>query len=213
MISNIRQPCSRHTGVIQRHVSYPASGWPGYSYTRLAAMLGRTARLYNHWSKLQSGFKMPFCFLEWQGVGPMQRCLTGTRISLIKVRRFHGLLIFKIRIPNLVKKNALLYIALNLGPLYLIWLPQCIEVTVKDLVKSNPQPPEQKGRHFPDDIFKRIFVNENVRILIKMSLKFLTKAPIDKTPVFGQVMAWHRASDKPLPEAMLTLLTDAYMRH
>ena len=30
--------------------------------------------------------------------------------------------------------------------------------------------PRQNGRHFPDDIFQRIFLNENVRILIKISL-------------------------------------------
>ena len=30
-----------------------------------------------------------------------------------------------------------------------------------------------------DDIFKRIFFNENVRILIQISLKFVRKGPID----------------------------------
>ena len=33
--------------------------------------------------------------------------------------------------------------------------------------------PRQNDRHFPDDIFKRIFFNENIRILIKISLKFV----------------------------------------
>ena len=32
--------------------------------------------------------------------------------------------------------------------------------------------PRQNGRHFPDDIFKCIFLNENVSITIKFSLKF-----------------------------------------
>ena len=32
----------------------------------------------------------------------------------------------------------------------------------------------QNGRHFTDDTFKRIFLNENDRILIKMSLKFFS---------------------------------------
>ena len=31
--------------------------------------------------------------------------------------------------------------------------------------------PRQNGRHFPDDIFKCIFLDENVLILIKISLK------------------------------------------
>ena len=33
--------------------------------------------------------------------------------------------------------------------------------------------PRQNGRHFPDDFFKGIFLNENVRISIKISLKFV----------------------------------------
>ena len=30
-----------------------------------------------------------------------------------------------------------------------------------------------------DDIFKRIFLNENIRISIQISLKFIPKVPID----------------------------------
>ena len=37
----------------------------------------------------------------------------------------------------------------------------------------------QNGRHFPDAIFKCIFLNENIEIMIKFSLKFVCKAPID----------------------------------
>ena len=36
----------------------------------------------------------------------------------------------------------------------------------------------QNDRHFPDDIFKCIFLNENVLILIVISLKFVPKGPI-----------------------------------
>ena len=38
---------------------------------------------------------------------------------------------------------------------------------------SPPPPPGQNGRHFPDDIFQHIFLNELVRILIENSLKFV----------------------------------------
>ena len=38
---------------------------------------------------------------------------------------------------------------------------------------------EQNGRHFADNIFKCIFVNENVRIPIEVSLKFVPKGPIN----------------------------------
>ena len=39
--------------------------------------------------------------------------------------------------------------------------------------------PRQNGRDFADDIFKCIFLNENVRILIKISLKFVSMGPIN----------------------------------
>ena len=42
--------------------------------------------------------------------------------------------------------------------------------------------PKQNGRHFPDDIFKRIFLNENVWISINFSLKFVPKGPIYNNP-------------------------------
>ena len=42
--------------------------------------------------------------------------------------------------------------------------------------------PEQNGRHFADDIFRCIFVNEKFCILIKISLKFVPKDPIDNNP-------------------------------
>ena len=64
-----------------------------------------------------------------------------------------------------------------------------------------------------DDILKCIFLNEKVRILIKISLKFVPKGPIDNESALVQVMAWRRTGDKPLPEPTLTQFTDAYMRH
>ena len=50
--------------------------------------------------------------------------------------------------------------------------------------------PRQNGRHFPDDIFKCIFLNENVWISIKISLKFVSRGPINKIPALVQIMAW-----------------------
>ena len=64
-----------------------------------------------------------------------------------------------------------------------------------------------------DDKFKCIFVNENDKIPIRMSLKFASRSPIDNTPALVQVMAWRRTGGKTLPEPILTQLTDAYMRH
>ena len=45
-----------------------------------------------------------------------------------------------------------------------------------------------------NDIFNRIFLNENVWISIKISLKFVPKGPVDNKPA-------------------LTKFIDAYMRH
>ena len=66
--------------------------------------------------------------------------------------------------------------------------------------------PRQNGRHFADDTFKCIFVNENVRILIEISLKFVPKGPINNIPSLVQIMAWRRPGDKPLSEPMMISL-------
>ena len=62
-----------------------------------------------------------------------------------------------------------------------------------------------------DDISKSIFLNENDRIAIKFSLKFVPRSPFDNKSALVQVMAWRRTGDKPLPESMLTQFTDTYM--
>ena len=63
--------------------------------------------------------------------------------------------------------------------------------------------PRQNGRHFADDTFNRIFVNENVRFSIEFSLKFVSKGPINNIPALVHIMARCRPSDKPLSEPML----------
>ena len=70
----------------------------------------------------------------------------------------------------------------------------------------NPSRPRQNGRHFADDIFKCIFLNENVWISIKISLKFVPKGPINNIPALVQIMAWRRPGDKPLSEPMMVRL-------
>ena len=64
-----------------------------------------------------------------------------------------------------------------------------------------------------DDIFKCIFLNENDRIPIKISLKFVPRSPNDNKPTLVQAMAWCWPGDKPLPEPKLAQFPDAYMRH
>ena len=64
----------------------------------------------------------------------------------------------------------------------------------------------QNGHHFLDDIFKCIFLNENDWILIKISLKFVLKGPINNIPALVQIMAWCRPGNKPLSEPMMVSL-------
>ena len=55
----------------------------------------------------------------------------------------------------------------------------------------------QNVRHFPDDIFKRIFLNENIWISINISLKSVAKGPINNIPALVQIKAWPLLGDKP----------------
>ena len=64
----------------------------------------------------------------------------------------------------------------------------------------------QNGRHFADDMFKCIFVNENVWIPIKISLKFVPQGPINNIPALVQIMAWRRPSNKSLFGTMMVRL-------
>ena len=64
-----------------------------------------------------------------------------------------------------------------------------------------------------DDIFKCIFLNENDKTLIQISLKFIPDCPVDNNPALVKIMAWRQIGDKPLSEPMLTRFTDAYMHH
>ena len=67
--------------------------------------------------------------------------------------------------------------------------------------------PRQNGRHFAHDIFKCIFLNGNVWIRIKISMKFVPKGPINNIPALVQIVAWRRPGDKPLSEPMVVNLT------
>ena len=66
--------------------------------------------------------------------------------------------------------------------------------------------PRQNGRHFPDDIFKCIFLNENEWISLRISLKFVPKVRINNIPSLVQIMAWRRPGDKPLSEPIMVSL-------
>ena len=103
------------------------------------------------------------------------------------------------RSPGLVGTVTLIVVAVQQWPLVIVIV--------------NSSLPAQNGHHFADDIFKRIFLNENVRISIQISLKFVPKGPIENKSALVQIMAWRRIGGKPLSEPMLTRFSDADMRY
>ena len=65
---------------------------------------------------------------------------------------------------------------------------------------------DKMAAFFPDDILKWILLNENIWILLRISLKFVPKVQIDNIPALVQIMAWRRPGDKPLSEPMMVNL-------
>ena len=106
--------------------------------------------------------------------------------------------------------HGILWLAVNVAHGTAFW-SQRTEAVGRGILAEEPRPedyinslrPRQKGRHFADDIFKRIFLNENIRISTKNSLKFVPKGLINNIPALVLIMAWRRSGDKPLSEPML----------
>ena len=68
---------------------------------------------------------------------------------------------------------------------WLIWcrktsdiVSKCVHICCKFRCSVNTLRPRQNGRHFADDTFKCIFLKENVRISIKISLKFVLRVQL-----------------------------------
>ena len=64
---------------------------------------------------------------------------------------------------------------------------------------------------FADDNFRCIFLDENDRIPIRVSLKIVPKSLIDNIPALVYVMARRWTGDKPLHEPTLTQFTEPHM--
>ena len=56
--------------------------------------------------------------------------------------------------------------------------------------RVNTLMPRQYGRHIADNIFKCIFLNENIWIFIKIPLNIVPKGRINYIPALVQIMAW-----------------------
>ena len=99
----------------------------------------------------------------------------------------------------------------GIGPKYWILFPVIYFLwpflgIMTSKLSLNSLRPRQNGRHFADDTFKRIFLNGNVLISIKISLKFVPKGTINNIPALVQIMAWRRPGDKPLSEPRMVSL-------
>ena len=66
--------------------------------------------------------------------------------------------------------------------------------------------PRQDGRHFADNIFNCIFLNEMVWISIKIPLKLVPGGSINNISALVQIMAWRRPGDNLLSEPMMVSL-------
>ena len=75
-------------------------------------------------------------------------------------------------------------------------------------ISLNHLPLHKMATVLADDIFKYIFLNENDRTTIQISLKFVLRSPIDNKPALFQVMACRLFG-----EPRMTQFTDAYMQH
>ena len=64
-------------------------------------------------------------------------------------------------------------------------------------------PQDKMAAILADDNLKCIFLNESDKIQIYVSLKFVSRSPIDNEPALVQVMAWCWTGDKPLFEPMM----------
>ena len=96
-----------------------------------------------------------------------------------------------------------------------IWLQVAtrhLEWGITEALSLNTLRPRQNGCRFTDNVFKCIFLNENVWISLKISLKFVPKVPINNIPALVQILAWRRSGDKPLSEPMMvSILTHIYV--
>ena len=104
-------------------------------------------------------------------------------LTMLEIRRFHGGLILT-REFHTWERRYLNWNGSQSSDAYVRHTATCTAL--------NTLRPIQNGRHFADDTFKRIFLNENVRISIKISLKFVPKGPTNNIPALAQMMAWRR---------------------
>ena len=77
------------------------------------------------------------------------------------------------------------------SPHYIPWIMCKVPVRYWSILPMfNTLRPRQNGRYFADNIFKCIFLNEQIYASIKVSLTIKPKGPINNIPALVQIMAW-----------------------
>ena len=139
-------------------------------------------------AKLLSETMLTYCWL-----GPCEQILVK---CYIKIQQFSY---EEIHLENLSAKWRPFWSSLNV-------IPWTITQDVTYAAMLTHWGRDIDGRYFADDVFKCIFLNENVWTSFKISLKLLPKGPINNIPLLVQIMAWPRPGDKPLSEPMMVRL-------
>ena len=80
-----------------------------------------------------------------------------------------------------------------------------VEISTIQLTHWGWEKMRQDGCHFTN-ILNCIFLNEDIWIPIKISLKFVPKSPISNIPPLVQIMAWCCPGNKTLSETMMVSL-------
>ena len=62
---------------------------------------------------------------------------------------------------------------------------------------------DKNGLNFAVVIFKLLFLNENLYILIQISPKVITKGSLDSMSALDQMLAWWQKGDEPLSEPIM----------
>ena len=171
------------------------------------------------------GLFAPWCFLRWvrtQCMSASNEDPTGTSESTQPDHTIHDIGTRNHRDKS-DRDNSLTYThhtkhASRVGQCthYLRQASSCLGIILmqehifQTLSAINISRPRQNRRHWTD-IFKCIFFNENVWILLKVSLRFVLKVWINNIPALVQIMVWCRPCKKPLSATMMvSLLTHTY---
>ena len=109
-------------------------------------------------------------------------------------------------IPMYISYDYMAYVDLDMWEKSLNLITHSISCIFISLTHLIALATRQNCHHFTDNIFKCIFLNENVQKFANISWKFVTKVRMYNIPALVQIMAWRRPGDKPLSEPMMVSL-------